>query len=151
MQFSLASALALSAILGFAAASPGPVPEDFSLDNGKETVTVSTGGPVRLFERDNNINCKGSAFCERLGGSCDDALRKVQPANTYGTYTGASNTGTCSGTCGLFVSGDHCTVTGQDLIDAYNAIRDQGHCTHCGQFQRSDGCTIKIDRVTGCN
>lgn len=36
-------------------------------------------------------------------------------------------------------------------MDAYNAIRDKGHCTHCGRYRRdSDGCAIKIDRVTGC-
>ena len=63
----------------------------------------------------------------------------------------SQNTGTCSGTCGLFFSGDHCEGTGQELIDAYHAIRDIGHCSHCGQYKRdSDGCTIKIDRVTGC-
>lgn len=41
-----------------------------------------------LHSRQSDINCKGSAFCERLGGSCDDALRKVIPSNTYSTYDG---------------------------------------------------------------
>ena len=97
MQFSIISTFAISAILGLAAASPGPLPEELNLFNGKETVTVVAGGGISRrdysdlstpVKRDNNINCKGSAFCERLGGSCDDAKRKVFPANTYGTFTG---------------------------------------------------------------
>ncbi|KAK8073406.1 hypothetical protein PG994_004305 [Apiospora phragmitis] len=133
------------------------------LDNGEESVdAIIYAGPPKearsmaddgsaLMARQSSIDCKGSAFCERLGGSCDDAFRKVIATNEYSTFQGSQNSGTCSGTCGLFFSGDHCQGTGQELIDAYNAIRDKGHCTHCGRFKRdSDGCMIKIDRVTGC-
>lgn len=69
-----------------------------------------------------DVDYKGSALCERLSSSCDDAYYKVVPSNTYITYPDKSNTGTCSGTCGFFVSGKHCEVMGQDLMDAYNDI-----------------------------
>ncbi|KAM0820587.1 hypothetical protein AB5N19_06406 [Seiridium cardinale] len=129
------------------------------LDNGEQSVDAVIGAPKArsvavdnpLVARQSSIDCKGSAFCERLGGSCDDALRKVIATNEYSTFQGSQNSGTCSGTCGLFFSGDHCQGTGQELIDAYNAIRNTGHCSHCGRYRRdSDGCMIKIDRVTGC-
>lgn len=62
----------------------------------------------------------------------------------------AADTGTCGGYCGLFVSGPHCEATGQNLKDAYNDIRDKGHCSHCGRKEIVDGCMIKVDPVTGC-
>ncbi|KAI9367585.1 hypothetical protein BJX61DRAFT_537945 [Aspergillus egyptiacus] len=97
---------------------------------------------VSLALAEGDIDCQGSAFCELLGSSCDEAYRKVIPSNTYSTFN--------DGTCGLFVSGGNCAVMGQDLIDAYNDIREIGHCTHCGRKEIAAGCMIKIDRVTGC-
>ncbi|KAI0169594.1 hypothetical protein GGR52DRAFT_573656 [Hypoxylon sp. FL1284] len=128
------------------------------LDNGERSVNAvvrgskdgSVIGDSLLMARQSNIDCKGSAFCERLGDSCDDALRKVDAGKEYTTTDGSKNTGTCSGTCGLFLSGNDCKGKGQELIDAYHAIRSHG-CSHCGRYKRdSDGCLIKIDRVTGC-
>ncbi|GAB0138657.1 hypothetical protein EsDP_00006883 [Epichloe bromicola] len=162
----LSSTLKTAAIGFFLAVSVTAAPssvdldvQTIRLDNGEQSVDVtynnpqarSVGGYGALLARQTSIDCKGSAFCERLGGSCDDAFRKVIATNEYSTYQGRQNSGTCSGTCGLFFSGDHCQGTGQELIDAYNAIRNTGHCTHCGRYRRdSDGCLIKIDRVTGC-
>lgn len=66
------------------------------LDNGEQTVDATyTGQKERsvvedntLMARQSSIDCKGSAFCELLGGSCDDALRKVIATNEYSTYQG---------------------------------------------------------------
>ncbi|PTU17406.1 hypothetical protein P175DRAFT_0445847 [Aspergillus ochraceoroseus IBT 24754] len=122
--------------------------ENFFLFNGEESVMVETdsfaANTTNILQvlAEGDVDCKGSAFCERLGSSCDDAYRKVIPSNTYTTNY--------DGTCGLFVSGSHCTVIGQDLMDAYNDIRNRGHCSHCGRKHIADGCMIKIDRVTGC-
>lgn len=33
-----------------------------------------------------DVDYKGSALCERLSSSCDDAYYKVVPSNTYITY-----------------------------------------------------------------
>ncbi|CAG8899424.1 unnamed protein product [Penicillium egyptiacum] len=115
-----------------------------------ETEPSAETGNVLIALAEGDVDCKGSALCERLGSSCDDAYRKVIPSNTYSTYLDSSNTGTCSDTCGLFVSGNHCEVMGQHLMDAYNDICNRGHCSHCGRKQIANGCTIKIDRMTGC-
>lgn len=37
------------------------------------------------------------------------------------------------------------------MWDAYQNIRDIGGCKKCGSFERSDGCTLKIDYVYGCD
>ena len=69
--------------------------ENIQLDNGETSVNAVHSSPNARYEaadplmsRQSDINCKGSAFCELLGGSCDDALRKVIPGNTYSTYDG---------------------------------------------------------------
>ncbi|GIJ99546.1 hypothetical protein Aspvir_001680 [Aspergillus viridinutans] len=149
---------AVTVLATIAAAVPGPIVargEKFAVFNGEKSVMVETEpsaetGNVLIALAEGDVDCKGSAFCEKLGSSCDDAYRKVVPSNTYSTYLDKSNTGTCSGTCGLFVSGNHCEVMGQDLMDAYNDIRNRGHCSHCGRKQIANGCMIKIDRVLGC-
>jgi hypothetical protein len=67
---------------------------EHQLDNGNMTVTAITVDEIdssstpALFARQSNINCQGSAFCDLLGSSCDDAFRKINPTNTYGTYDG---------------------------------------------------------------
>lgn len=98
MYASILKTIAFGAI--FIATSVSAVPsaqagfEHIQLDNGEASVSASHSSPNRrgeaesLMARQSNINCKGSAFCERLGGSCDDALRKVIPGNTYSTYDG---------------------------------------------------------------
>ncbi|KAK6834179.1 hypothetical protein PG987_008873 [Apiospora arundinis] len=127
-----------------------PAPESLQLDNGKETVTVTLGAPDRGASIEaRGLDCKGSAFCEKLGGSCDDAFRQINDDNIYFTGGGKGSSGTCSGTCGVFISGDHCTYKGSQLKASYNAIRANG-CKHCGRDTQSNGCVIKIDRVTGC-
>lgn len=47
--------------------------------------SVETGN-VLISLAEGDVDCKGSAFCERLGSSCDDAYRMVVPSNTYTTY-----------------------------------------------------------------
>ncbi|KAK8127229.1 hypothetical protein PG984_008337 [Apiospora sp. TS-2023a] len=134
-------------VLGLAS----PAPDSLRLDNGQETVNVALGSRDRgaALEARGNLDCKGSAFCERLGGSCDDAFRQIKPGNTYLTGGNKGSSGTCSGTCGVFVSGDHCSVLGSQLQSSYEAIRNHG-CSHCGRETLDNGCLVKIDRVTGC-
>ncbi|OQE42366.1 hypothetical protein PENCOP_c004G07994 [Penicillium coprophilum] len=149
---------AVTVLATIAAAVPGSIVargEKLHVFNGEKSVMVETGASVETRNvlaalAQGDVDCKGSAFCEQLGSSCDDAYCKVTPSNTYNTYLDNSETGTCSGTCGLFVSGDHCEALGQDLLDAYNDSRKRGHCSHCGRKQIANGCMIKIDRVTGC-
>lgn len=172
MQFYIQSVTIFS-LIAAATAVPGPSPETVRLDNGEETVNALTSGPSqRSINGRGNLSCKGSAFCERLGGSCDDAYRQIEPGKyvsislfasniratkllttvNYSTYLTGGNKGSsevCSGTCGVFVDGDHCQVLGSQMQASYKAIRNYG-CSHCGWEELDNGCKVKIDRVTGC-
>lgn len=92
MQFTQITLVTLSSLLALAAASPAPVaaPENLSLFNGKDIVEVTTGGPQArsvksILQVRDNVNCDGSAFCERLGESCDVAVRQLVPNSVYDT------------------------------------------------------------------
>lgn len=74
MQFSI-QAITLFSLVAAAAAAP----DGLRLDNGQETVDVTVGSPKRGLSERGNLSCKGSAFCERLGSSCDDAFRQIEP------------------------------------------------------------------------
>ncbi|PKY07527.1 hypothetical protein P168DRAFT_279494 [Aspergillus campestris IBT 28561] len=158
MQLSTIIFAATAFLSGSALAMPGQLFQRSSVSffNGEKSIVAEveedllTARDLLQTRTEGDIDCKGSAFCERLGSSCDDAYRKVVPGNTYSAYLDDSDTGTCSGTCGLFVSGDRCSATGQELQEAYDEIRSKGSCTHCGRKEMKDGCFIKIDRVTGC-
>ncbi|KAK8067371.1 hypothetical protein PG997_014118 [Apiospora hydei] len=76
------SSIKIVSLLYLAAlALANPAPEAFRLDNGQETVEVALGARDRgaTLEARGNLDCKGSAYCERLGGSCDDAFRQIIP------------------------------------------------------------------------
>jgi hypothetical protein len=98
MYSTILKTMALASILiTSAVAVPGAKTEarSIKLDNGKESVevidtTLSSRSEAKnlLMTRQSNINCKGSAFCERLAGSCDDAFRKVIATNEYSTFQG---------------------------------------------------------------
>ncbi|KAF9892683.1 hypothetical protein FE257_001085 [Aspergillus nanangensis] len=157
MQVSDTVVIFITVLATLVAAVPSPVAgsEKFSVFNGEQSVVVESGASrtnttnALQVMADGDVNCKSSALCATLT-SCDDAYRKVVPSNTYSTFYDDGDTGTCSGWCGLFVSGDHCQVLGQDLMDAYKEIRDRGHCSQCERKQIASGCMIKIDRVSGC-
>ncbi|KAK7965757.1 uncharacterized protein PG986_000034 [Apiospora aurea] len=72
----IVSLLSLAALILASAA-----PEAFRLDNGQETVEVALGvrGRGAALEARGNLNCQGSAYCERPGGSCDEAFRQIIP------------------------------------------------------------------------
>lgn len=97
MYFLILKAITLGAIFATSVSAVPSAQNDFEniqLDNGEGSVSALHSTPNTRSEanpltaRQSNINCKGSAFCERLGGSCDDALRKVIAGNTYSTYDG---------------------------------------------------------------
>lgn len=92
-----ASAIGIFLLAVSVAAAPSGSQSDvytIRLDNGTQSVEVTYGGPQErsipedgaLVARQSSIDCKGSAFCERLGHSCDDALRKINPAKEYATF-----------------------------------------------------------------
>jgi hypothetical protein len=94
MQLINHAVYAVTVLATIAAAVPGPIVargEKFPVFNGEKSVMVETEpsaetGNVLMALSEGDVDCKGSAFCERLGSSCDDAYRKVVPSNTYSTY-----------------------------------------------------------------
>lgn len=65
--------------------------ENVPVFNGDKSVMVETEpsvvtGSILISLAEGEVNCKGSAFCERIGSSCDDAYRKGIHSNTYSTY-----------------------------------------------------------------
>ncbi|KAL2611741.1 hypothetical protein R1flu_023433 [Riccia fluitans] len=97
-----------------------------------------------------SYSCAGSTLCRDLPQSdCDAARRQIQPGNRYFTGGNKGSTGVCSGHCGLFVSGSNCDLSGQEMIDAFNELRDR-NCAKCGIKTYNDGCQFKADYVTGC-
>ena len=92
------SAICIFLAVSVTAAPSGSQPGvgSIRLDNGAQSVDATYAGPQErsisedgtLMARQSSIDCKGSAFCERLGGSCDDAFRKVIATNEYSTFQG---------------------------------------------------------------
>lgn len=79
---------------GSALAIPGQLAQrsSLSLFNGEKSIVAEVeDDPISArhmlqTRKEGDIDCNGSAFCELLGSSCDDAYRKVVPSNTYSTY-----------------------------------------------------------------
>ncbi|KDR77751.1 hypothetical protein GALMADRAFT_245868 [Galerina marginata CBS 339.88] len=144
------SFLALIAFVASAAA--------VNLNNGVTTVNVEVApGDVEvgeaLFKRD-TFNCKGSSRCSNSQGfknQCSTAFNLIE--NTTYRPGGGGASGVCSGNCGIFIQstpGNNCPVgaSGQDMRNAYNAIRANG-CQACGSDVNGE-CEITINFVTGC-
>ncbi|KAF5635566.1 integrin alpha n-terminal [Fusarium sp. NRRL 25303] len=116
--------------------------------------------PLPPFEP--KYDCKGSKLCSgpllRLK-DCDHAVnylrRETDPPFEYSTEKDHLN-GNCWGKsdgigCGVFLEGEGCKMKGYDMWDWYQKIRKNGSCKKCGKVEYKDGCTLKIDYVTGCN
>jgi hypothetical protein len=91
MQLLNHAVYAVTVLATIAAAVPSPIiarGEEFTVFNGDKSVMVETEHSAETGDvlGEGDVDCKGSAFCEDLGSSCDDAYRKVIPSNTYSTY-----------------------------------------------------------------
>ncbi|KAI2615067.1 pectate lyase superfamily protein-domain-containing protein [Hypoxylon sp. NC1633] len=105
-------------------------------------------------------SCDGSGICGTptfYTRRCDHAAKYLTDSGIYwGNGTAPSQTGNCQGDyagygCGVFLKGDGCSMRGKDMKAAYQMIRDEGHCGKCGRMDYSDGCSLTVDYVTGCN
>ncbi|KAF5586149.1 fibronectin type III domain protein [Fusarium subglutinans] len=85
---------------------------------------------------------------------------KVKPSPTHShenTYKKDQPDGNCWGKsdgigCSVFLEGEGCKMKGHDMWDWYQKIRKDGEKSKkCGEVGYEDGCTLKIDFVTGCN
>lgn len=97
-----------------------------------------------------SYNCKGSSLCKFIPqGDCDAAERQIIPGNLYSTGGNKGSTGTCKGHCGLFVSGSTCSLSGSDMITAFNELRNM-NCQICGSKTFPNGCEFVMNYVNGC-
>jgi len=65
-------------------------------------------------------------------------------ANTFGLGCMVSVRGTDK-------NGNSCRITGDEMWETYQDIRDEGGCTVCGSKHFGDGCMVSIDYVTECD
>lgn len=94
MQLNTILFAATALLSGSALAMPGQLFQRSSVSffNGEKSIVADveedllTSRNLLQTRAEGDIDCKGSAFCERLGSSCDDAYRKVVASNTYSTY-----------------------------------------------------------------
>ncbi|KAJ5135350.1 uncharacterized protein N7515_004628 [Penicillium bovifimosum] len=77
----------------------------------------------------------------------------------YGTKDSDYNTGTCYTDgknagygCGVFVEGEDCEMTGDEMAAAYDHIFQEtgGDCGICGHTFLSNGCALTVNYVSGC-
>ncbi|KAL3428575.1 Spherulation-specific family 4-domain-containing protein, partial [Aspergillus tetrazonus] len=132
-----------------------------TIDTSKFVVQAQGYNPlINVFEPDPGAyDCKGSSMCTTPGllAWCDHAVNYLH-RDDEPFYT--ANTGSLSGNCwgdqtrgcGVFIQGDSsCTISGNDMWDAYQDIRNIGGCGKCGSFHRSDGCLVTINYVYQCD
>ncbi|KAI1082899.1 hypothetical protein F5B20DRAFT_597133 [Whalleya microplaca] len=144
MYFSVAAYLTLAVALSAAASS----------DEAIVSIEVNETTTARIEARD-YFDCKGSGLCSSfILGSCDDAANRKLIRNDNINYgapgSGQSQTGACSGQCGVFIQGDRsCVRSGNQIWNDYHDIRGNG-CKICGSKHWGAGCLTTINYVSGC-
>ncbi|KAL4877577.1 hypothetical protein BJY04DRAFT_230539 [Aspergillus karnatakaensis] len=78
----------------------------------------------------------------------------------YGTTDKDTNSGTCYTDgknagfgCGVFVEGDDCRLTGNEMAAAYDHLFQEtgGECKICGHAKFANGCKLTVNYVSGCH
>ncbi|KAL1849085.1 hypothetical protein Plec18170_007744 [Paecilomyces lecythidis] len=102
---------------------------------------------------------KNNTTPDEVSYTCS-AKSVIRGSVVYGTTSANSNTGECYTDgmnagfgCGIFVKGDDCQILGTTMQAAYDHLMDKnvGGCTKCGQVTFSNGCTMRVDYVSGCS
>ncbi|KAF7136979.1 hypothetical protein CNMCM5793_006730 [Aspergillus hiratsukae] len=137
-----------------------------TFDTSKFVVQAQGYNPLtNAFEPDPTAyDCEGSTMCTTpdFVKWCDQAVntlqRNDQPSYfaTSANESGINLSGNCWGDqtrgCGVFIQGDaHCSISGNDMWNDYQNIRNIGGCKRCGSFHREDGSLITINYVYSCD
>ncbi|KAE8395561.1 Spherulation-specific family 4-domain-containing protein [Aspergillus alliaceus] len=138
-----------------------------TIDTSKFVIQAQGYNPLtNVFEPDPSAyDCKGSSMCTTPDFLkwCDHAVNTLQRnddlfyfATLRDNETGINQSGNCWGDqtrgCGVFIQGDaSCSISGNDLWNDYQNIRNIGGCSKCGSFHREDGCLITINYVYQCD
>ncbi|EAW24040.1 uncharacterized protein NFIA_036120 [Aspergillus fischeri NRRL 181] len=132
-----------------------------TFDTSKFVVQAQGYNPLtNAFEPDPTAyDCEGSTMCTTpdFVKWCDQAVNTLQRYDDpFYFATSANESGNCWGdqtrSCGVFIQGDaHCSISGNDMWNDYQNIRNIGGCKRCGSFHREDGCLITINYVYSCD
>ncbi|KAH2337317.1 hypothetical protein KXW87_006348 [Aspergillus fumigatus] len=94
-----------------------------------------------------------------LHSFCNMAKGFLTEDTLYGTKDSDADTGTCYTDgknaefgCGVFVEGDDCEMTGDQMAAAYDHIFQEtdGGCEICGHAFFPNGCQLAVNYVSGC-
>ncbi|KAH7383114.1 Spherulation-specific family 4-domain-containing protein [Cadophora sp. MPI-SDFR-AT-0126] len=129
-------------------------------DTSKFVVQTQGYGPYgTVFSPDpKDYDCQGSTLCStpNLLSWCDKAVNNLTRNDSpiYGKTDTSVSDGSCHGNgvqyCGVFIQGAGCTISGNDMWNDYQNIRDIGGCKRCGSYHRSDGCLVTVNYVSSC-
>ncbi|KAL3479399.1 Spherulation-specific family 4-domain-containing protein [Aspergillus californicus] len=131
------------------------------VDTSKFVIQAQGYNPlINVFQPDPGAyDCKGSSMCTTPGllASCDHAVNYLhRDDDPFYTAGAGSLSGNCWGDqtrgCGVFIQGDSSSmISGNDMWNAYQDIRNIGGCSKCGSFHRDDGCLVTINYVYQCD
>ncbi|RAL02336.1 uncharacterized protein BO80DRAFT_472333 [Aspergillus ibericus CBS 121593] len=138
-----------------------------TVDTSKFVVQAQGYNPLtNVFEPDaSSYDCKGSSMCTTpaLLKWCDHAVNTLYRDDDPFYHSSevidgdvySSQSGNCWGDqtrgCGVFIQGQNCSISGNDLWNDYQNIRNIGGCKKCGSFHRDDGCLVTINYVYNCD
>ncbi|KAL3451137.1 Spherulation-specific family 4-domain-containing protein [Aspergillus insuetus] len=132
-----------------------------TIDTSKFVVQAQGYNPlINVFEPDPGAyDCKGSSMCTTPGllAWCDHAVNYLhRDDDPFYTANAGSLSGNCWGDqtrgCGVFIQGySSCKISGNDMWNAYQNIRNIGGCSKCGSFHRNDGCLVTVNYVYQCD
>lgn len=109
-------------------------------------------------------DCKGEVLCSTTNVKyCDKAINQMTRGSKIYTANGESLA--ISGNCwanyaqfgckvtirGTDQDGKDCKITGDDMWQAYQDIRDIGGCSTCGSKHFGNGCLVSVDYYYGCD
>ena len=126
-------------------------------DNGKKSSGAYCTGNFPY-------DCQGETLCSTTNVKwCDKAVNQMNRGSTV--YTANSAALALEGNCwsnnagfgcsvkirGKDQDGKDCTITGNEMWEAYQDIRNIGVCKKCGTKHFGNGCMVSVDYYYGCD
>ncbi|KAH1974997.1 hypothetical protein KXV92_009372 [Aspergillus fumigatus] len=109
-------------------------------------------------------DCKGETLCSTTNVKwCDKAVNQMNRGQTV--YTSNAEALALSGNCwannagfgcsvqirGTDQNGKNCKITGDEMWQSYQDIRNIGGCGKCGTKYFGNGCMVSVDYYYGCD
>lgn len=161
MHVNFVQSLVCLAFAASAAATAITIPQvDDNVDKGVARGDAGpTSGTTTLDSWDYPYyDCEGSVMCGATPIKVCDIAVNQKLHRTNDTYYGPdmAKSGACNGLvpkfgCGIFVQGEHCVRTGEEIWDDYQNIRYISGCSKCGSMHWAEGCMTTIDYISWCD